>query len=339
MSARTFRSVAIALAALAASAAVAHADPFDPARVPADAKYVLHVDMDALRPTQLWHVLDDQLVGNEQAGALIGKLELGLGMKFPRDVHDITVYGHDVGEANAVTVLHAKMNRGQFTAALGTLPNAGTDPYGKYDLLSFDDEQGRSVVAAFHDDGTLLFTQSPELMKAALDVLDGKAEHAGPTSPLVSGATAGASTRPTGKPLVYVAVADPATLIKGGGPPLAKEVAGGSAIVTERPVSTTRPVDGPADAEAAVHLSVAAKTADAARQLQNAAAGVRVLVMGAASGNAANPGLALAASALRTLTVTQTGNTIDGDMTVNEGRVAKAIDQAAAKAKAADADK
>jgi hypothetical protein len=309
------------LASTALAATLARADPIDPTRVPADAKYVLHVDMDALRPTKLWAAINDRLVGNEAFGTKMGLFEQGSGMHFPHDLHAITIYGRAVGDEAAVVVVRAKMNRAQFMAAIQFADNYAGDSYGKYDVASWDDDK-RALYCAFHDDATLIFARSLDNLKSALDVMDGKLPAVAPTDPLAAGAKQPA--------LVYVALADLQSTAGNAPNPLVKQIDGGWLNVNERRAAATRPTTEPASPDAVVHVVLTAKSADAAQQLLQAATGLRAMVaMAAAAGNA-DPKIQFAAAVLRPLTLGQAGKDVSADVAVPVDQLEQFADRAAA---------
>ena len=323
---------AIAFAAAAfAAASPARADPFDPARVPADARYVGHLDMDALRPTHLWDVIDDHLVGNEAFSSKMGLFEQGSGMHFPHDLHDVTIYGKDPGDANAVVVVHATMHRDQFMTALTNFaPNATPDTWGKYDTVSWDDDN-RRMFAAFHDDATLIFARSAANVGWALDTMDAKVPHVAPTDPLA----AGGAKPPAGSPavLAYAAAVDPSDLMAHASKrpvnPLLKQVDSNWLTIVERPAAaTTRPTTQPGSPDVAVHVVAVAKSADGAQQLVSAGGGLRVMVGLATMSKTADPNLVFAAGVLRTAVLKQDGKTATADLSVPVDHLAAAADAA-----------
>ncbi len=330
----SFHLAAAALAAAAAVAPSARADPFDPARVPADAKYVVHVDMDALRPTKLWGVIDDRLAGNEAFGTKMGLFETASGMHFPRDLHGVTIYGRAAGDDNGVVVIRAAMHRDQFMAAIGFAPGYQAESFGKVDGASWDDD-GRRMFGAFHDDATLVFARSAANVLAALDVIDGKSPHVAPTDPLAAGGKGAAGAPPA---LFYVAAADPASLAPPRQTnPLLKQVDAGWLTVVERPAApATRPADGTPSPDAVVHAVVTAKTPEAAKQLQAAAGGVRAMVALAAMPAGADPNLKFASGVLRSLAVAQADRAVTADLSVGVDALQQAVDRAVAQA---DADR
>ncbi len=305
------------------TATAARAAPFDPAAVSADARWVVHVDMDALRPTKLWQVVDDQLVGNEAFGSKMGLFEQGSGMRFPRDLHSVTIYGHDAGDADAVVVVRATMPRGQFMAAITFAPNYAADTYGKYDVASWTDDD-RALYAASHDGSTLLFSRSLDRLHAALDVLDAKAAAVAPADPLAAGGKAPS--------VLYVAAVDPAALAPPGTTPnpLVRQIDHAWLTLAERPAAaTSRPTTAPALPDAVAHLDVTARSPEAAQKLQAAAGVFKAMISLAALPATAKPGVKFAAAVLRTTTVTQVGPTTTADASVAVDQIQQAIDPAA----------
>ena len=301
------------------------ADPFDPAQVPADARYVLHLDMDAARPTQLWGAIDDRLVGNEAFGAKVGQFELGSGMHFPRDLHDVTVYGRAVGDEAAVVLVHAKMNRDQLMTALQFADNYSSDLFGKYEIAIWDDDN-RPLFAAFHGESTFLIARSEDNLKSALDVMDGKLPPLAADAPLAAGAKQPA--------LAYVAATDLAALTPPGQPPnpVVKQIDHGWLTLTERPAAaTTRPTTGPAAAahDVCLHVTLTATTAEAAQRLEASAGGLKAMVSFAAMSDTAAPNVKFAAAALRTLKLTQAGTAVSADVSVGMDPLEQAMDRVA----------
>ncbi len=328
MNYRTLATVAAVLVLLAGRLPATRATPFDPTLVPADSKYVLHVDMDALRPTKLWSAIDDRLVGNEAFGAKMGLFEQGSGMHFPRDLHAVTLYGRAVGDDAAVVIVRAKMNRAQFMAAIQFADNYAADAFGKYDIASWDDDK-RSMFGAFHDDGTLIFARSIDNVKSALDTMDGKQPAVAATDPLAAGAKQPA--------LAYVAAAELASLAPAGAAPnpFVKQINAGWLTLNEHAAPTTRPTTGPASPDAALHVTLTASTPEAAQQLQASATGLRAMVGFAAMSDTAAPNVKFAAAALRTLKLSQSGKEVSADVSVPVDQLEQFADRAAAERRGA----
>jgi hypothetical protein len=90
---RNKRFITAALFASVFIPAVGRADPFDPKHVPADAKWLVHADLDAARDTKSFDLVRQHLLVDAGAQAKFDQLETITGVRVPDDLHDVTVYG------------------------------------------------------------------------------------------------------------------------------------------------------------------------------------------------------------------------------------------------------
>ena len=169
--------------------ALTPADPLDPRQIPADAKWVIHADMDAARDTKLWAAMDNELSTNADFQNGIGKIEQITGAQFPRDLHDVTLYGRSADDQAGVVIVHAHVNRQQIVTLLQMNTAFASNAYGDYQVLTWhDDDKNKTMFGSFKDDSTMIISQTEDLVKGALDVMDDKAEHIKVDSPLAAGA-------------------------------------------------------------------------------------------------------------------------------------------------------
>jgi hypothetical protein len=278
------------------SAKLSLADPFDAKQVPADAKWVIHVDMDAARPTKIWDALYTRLINDDNFQEKVGQIEQVTNMHFPADVHDITLYGRAVGEQAGVVVLHARMDRGQTLSILQMNASYDEKDYGDYKIVAWEDN-GKKLYAAFHDDSTIIVGRSAENIQAALDVMDGKTESI-KDGPLTAGA----------KPqlLAYVAVKDVAQLKKQDEPqsPIIRQIQNGWISLSEK--------DGSADVQA----NLTTDNADTAEQLHAAMDGIKAMVTLAGTGENADPKAQMAAKALKSFHATAADKSVSVDWSI-----------------------
>lgn len=204
MTCRNRLSIFAALA-VSAAAAISHAAPLEPKHLPADTKWVIHVDVDAGRDSKTFETVSDAIFSNPQARDGIDKLEQLTNAKFPNDLNDVTVYGASTDDQAGVIVIHAKVDRGQMETAVKKNPGYSSVAYGNYNLLTWVDK-GETSYGAFHDDGTIVISKKDSNVKSALDAMDGKGELIKADSVLVSG------IKP--KQLLYIGIDDVATLTK-----------------------------------------------------------------------------------------------------------------------------
>jgi hypothetical protein len=268
------RIIALAAATLAGLAGRAVAEPFDRRVVPADAKWVVCVDVDAARASSLGKAINDRLTAVPEYQRKIAQVSVVTGMTYPQDLHDVTLYGRAAGDDAVVVVAHAHMDRPRMLTALSTTPDHATHHVGAYDVVRWTDN-GRTTYGAFHDDGTLVLARSEANVTAALDTIDGKSPAAAADGPF-SG-TSPATTRPTAgpgeRPLLFLAVTDPRVLADGG-----FEVPGPLQQVEAARLSVLEVGDA-----VALRANLTTGTPDQAAQLRGAAEGLRAMLNFAAS--------------------------------------------------------
>ena len=317
------RLTPLALAAATAVlrwAAPAHAAPFDARLVTADAKWVLHVDVDAARDSAVGRAVQDKLAADPHYADVVRQCAAA-GVRVPQDVHDVTLYDRTPAAEDApIFVVHATVDRAKLTAKLRGEPGTAAHPYKAYDILAFGNDQ--RTLLAFHDDATVVVAQTEANLTAALDALDGTAAMPAAGGPLTTAAVTPA-TRPAvaagDRPLVFFALADLAGLMPVGAavPGPFKQLSAACVTVTEA---------GPA---VLVRANLTAATPAAADQLRRTADGLRaVLALSADGGPDADPKMAIAKALVRQVALGQADRTVTADLSVPVEQVRHAIDAA-----------
>jgi hypothetical protein len=261
----------------------ARADAFDPKTVPADAKWVLHVDMDTAKGTKLWDIFDDHLQNNDGVQSGIDQLQQITGVRFPQDFHDVTLYGRSASEEAGVILCHVDADQDRIVAALQMNPDYSSSTYGNYEIHSWSDK-GKTRFGAFHGKSLAIIGRSEENIKAALDTLDAKAGGLPTDSPLVGGAGAGL--------VAYASGEDLAALTKGN---------------RQRPpflplIDSTWVTIGEQGDHVLVTASVVGKTAAGAQQMRSILEGAKAMVTLTASNGNGDARLKTGAAALASLT-------------------------------------
>jgi hypothetical protein len=167
---------------------VSHADPFDPHMVPADAKWVVHADVDAARDSKSFEAVWDRLLSDGTAQAKFDQLEQMTGMNIPNDVHDVTLFGKEAGDEAGVIVLHGKIDKNKTLQTLQFAKDYASTPFGNYQVMGwFDTDKNVKMYGAFHDDDHVIIGRTEKNIELALDTIDGKSPAIKPDSVLVSG--------------------------------------------------------------------------------------------------------------------------------------------------------
>jgi hypothetical protein len=155
------------------------AAPLELKQVAADSKWVAHVDVDAIRGSQVvrnaWHAAMEKHKDVEPKLALVRGV---LGMDPTKDVHGITFYGKEIGKPQGVMIVSGDWNSERLAPLAGLLPNREDTTYGDYKIASWKSEcNGHACPASATLRGKeqLVVAGRVEDLKSALDVLDGKA--------------------------------------------------------------------------------------------------------------------------------------------------------------------
>lgn len=205
------RRLAAALTLLAATAAVASAEPLDLGRVSAQAVWLMHADMDAARQsTVVTRMYERAIKKHPQLETMLGMGTKMMGMDPRKDLHDVTVYGLDTDKKNAVMIVHADANREFLEKMVEKARDHETSKHRDYTLhkwthRGWKGHGGDTVVGAFFKDDMMVFARSADRVQMALDVLDGNGQAAGSDSPLAG------RTRPGSILVARAAKVDPDT--------------------------------------------------------------------------------------------------------------------------------
>ena len=191
-------------------AGLVRAEPLNPKQVPADAKWLAHVDADVMRTS----VVVDQ--GMKERGdavkALIAKVPdlsaLCEAIDPAKNVKGITVYGTQFkpGGVAIVSANLAEAALNSLSEGVQKLPDHATTSHGSHELHTWTHAKGtpnaHAVTAVYVEPNILVFGTSVDEVKNALDVLDGakpnivgkSALAAAPASALVFARVAGLGT-------------------------------------------------------------------------------------------------------------------------------------------------
>lgn len=177
------RQLALATTTLALASTALFADPFDAKAVPSDAKWVLHVDVDALVASRFWPAIEQRIDANAGVRQKLTDVETFTGMYLPQDLHSVTLIGMGYEEADGVILINGKANQGQLLAAVQMNPAFTSTPRGTHEILSWEDK-GKTMYGSFFSPTRIIMGQSKENIAQALDTLDGTAPAVKPDSVL-----------------------------------------------------------------------------------------------------------------------------------------------------------
>jgi hypothetical protein len=160
--------------ALAAVGSV-KAGPYDPKVVPADAKWVAHVDVDAVAKSAFWPMIQQRIDANPEVQNGLAQVEQFAGMTIPQDIHSVTVVGSGFEDGDAVLLINAKANQEQLLSGLQMNPAFSSTSHGSHEIISWEDK-GKTNYGSFFSADRIVFGQNKDMVAKLVDVLDGKAE-------------------------------------------------------------------------------------------------------------------------------------------------------------------
>ncbi len=161
--------------ALAIAGHAVRSEPYNPKQVPADAKWVIHLDIDAAQQSTLGKIVRDHLQGDPEFARKSKEFETFTGTRLLEDIHAVLLFGRDFEGPKSVLVIHAKLDANLLRQNLRTIkPDFASKFHGDHEVMTWAGDNGVPVFACFHSPTATVISQSFDEMTASLDVLDGK---------------------------------------------------------------------------------------------------------------------------------------------------------------------
>jgi hypothetical protein len=164
----------IAFLMLLCFAPLTHAGPANAKHLPADAKWYLHLDVEAAKQTVLFDTVLSAVKAQFPVDDVLAQLKAGIGVNPLTDISGITVYNNSFEKDVAAVVVYAKVDVGPLNNALAQNPDYKETPYGKHTLLGWTDQNdAKPKTGCFYGDGIILMADKVDTLKLAVDTLDG----------------------------------------------------------------------------------------------------------------------------------------------------------------------
>jgi hypothetical protein len=163
------------VAAAALSCTSIQAAPPNPKLVPADAKWAVHLDMEALLDASLVQKAVDRWMEEENGEFALNHVETMFGVDLREDVKGLTLYNTGFEEHEAVLLVNADFDQEKLLKIAKDLPDHDTEEVGSIEVHTWTDKEhgDRTVAGAFASDDLLVMASSMDLMKQALTVIEG----------------------------------------------------------------------------------------------------------------------------------------------------------------------
>jgi hypothetical protein len=178
-------AAAIALSAACAPLAAA---PIQKSHVPAEPAWVVHVDLDRLRPTAIGQYLLGEMQKPE-AQSKLAAFQAIFNFDPRQQLFGLTFYGITPAQEDGVLLLYADVDPNRLETLAKAAKDHQSTPYGQYVIHNWIDDkkpakngvQPRTYAAVFGSK-VVVFGQKESIVARSLDVLSGKVQSLGSTS-------------------------------------------------------------------------------------------------------------------------------------------------------------
>ena len=174
-------------------------------RVPADARWVVHFDADAVRQTSLWNLVQSGLVGNlkEELEEGMEEIRSEFGIDPMWDLHSFTVYGLSENEEEAIVMAETTSSVDNALARLRQESSYRSISSGDLIVHSWDDDN-ETFYAYIHAEGdrrVVLFSNQSDQITDGIRMLHGK-------GPSLKTASKGITARPRPGSVFFVSASE-----------------------------------------------------------------------------------------------------------------------------------
>jgi len=293
----------------------------DPKYVPADAKWVVHVDVDRLAKTKTFEIIKRQAEKEDpKVREKVTQLGEALGARLPDDVHGVTLIGRDFDEKQAVLVVRAKVDKDRLLGMAKAMPGYTSSMHGTVEVSTWKDaNQPNAVSGAFLAEDVLVLGWTPADVGRMLDLSAGR-EKPAPADGLLAGAADGTEV------MAYLAANGLAELQRMHPvSPLISQVTSARISLTERGDDLT------------LGATLNVTSPDIAKQVKGAMEGFKALLGLAALDDDGDEDAKLFAELSQRATVTAEGSTVTLNWPVPVKRLHELFEEDEKKAKATTA--
>jgi hypothetical protein len=149
------------------------AAPLNRTQVPAEAKWLIHVDFDAFGGSEMWGLVRQGMSETDQKK--IESFTTLLGSDPTKDLYGATLYGTDAKEENAVILIYGRFNQEKLLALLALNEAYDESEYNGQKLYHWVDEKdNKQKVGMFATDSLIVISQSEQAVQATVDLLAGQ---------------------------------------------------------------------------------------------------------------------------------------------------------------------
>lgn len=168
---------ALIFIAVLATSSLLQAEPLDQREVGADAQWLLHIDLDALRQGRSSNFLVNQWIQTKPVQRHLARIREAVGLDVSKELHGITLYGEKLLPERGVLVVRASVDQSRLTAFLDQQPDFAEQKVNGREILSWTERRAgekHTVFGAMWGDKGMVFSRNIDDLSAALAVFDGE---------------------------------------------------------------------------------------------------------------------------------------------------------------------
>jgi len=175
----------------------ARSEPLKFDQVPANVKWVAHLDADAARASKVMNAVLKSFLNPSDLAAIREASHTSpcSAVQFEK-LRSVTLYGSRLGLRHGVAIVRGEWDKPEFLRKLNDAVKVTSANRGGREVYTWTKYQGsdlaHEVALAFPAENLLVFASGVEELDKALAVLDGKAEHLDKASPIANKAPEGA---------------------------------------------------------------------------------------------------------------------------------------------------
>jgi len=288
----------------------ARAGAFKPTDVPADAKWVVHLNLDSAKTSKIALAVQQRLMEREEVKQGVTDIATLTGVNVPEDLNDVTIYGSKFDEEDNVVLITGKFDQRRILGLVSLSPAYSSTTRDGHEIVSWEDK-GKTNFGAFVGEDRLVIARTLENVAGAVQVLDAKRPSIKDVPEFAGADSAGPSSA-----MVYVG---------GTGLENLPNAAAASPLLTQ--ARSAMLTIGEKDGQAYLKGLVKAVDPTKAEQLARAGEGLKSIVMLSASRRDAEKVAQIAGELLQTLKIGRVDQTVTLDWTAPADAVIDLIDE------------
>lgn len=157
-----------------------NAAPFSKAHISADAKWVLHLDMEQFGPSETCQTLLNESGKGDKFKALLNHYRNLLGVDPLKALANITLYGEEISGNRGVAIIRGSFPSKAFISRLSSYPDYTNRKMAGATVHKWKDRASNTDMSAcIHSSGLLVIASADAAMNGALGILNGSRPNLG----------------------------------------------------------------------------------------------------------------------------------------------------------------